>query len=352
MFVFKCPSVSAQLTLGGGGKKEPPSEKSSENSLEISEEISLDDDFEDTSATVSLEKVIKEDSGPKLGASQTTQCTAGIKIVGGSKNANKLYVSVVVPMEWPEQKVRIVKEVIPPAVNVSYRDVGVGTFKGGRIMEINIPKLPAGKAVEVLVTFEVIRQEQLAPTETAQYVIPKAVPKDVRVHLLPSPKIESNDRKFKQIFKETTEGIETDWKKVEAVYDYVREKVRYREELKRNPVKGALAALKDGDGDCEDMCALFVAICRAGDVPARTVFVKGHCYAEFYLEDETKKGYWFPCQVSGSYAFGNMPDKRYVVQKGDNFRIDKEQLRFIKSVFTGEIPSDSTQPKYEFVQIR
>ena len=85
-------------------------------------------------------------------------------------------------------------------------------------------------------------------------------------------------------------------------------------------IKGALAALKDGTGDCEELTSLFIAICRAADVPARTVWVPGHCYPEFYLLDEKGEGHWFPCQAAGTREFGGITETRPVLQKGDNIR--------------------------------
>ena len=64
-------------------------------------------------------------------------------------------------------------------------------------------------------------------------------------------------------------------------------------------MKGALAALRDGTGDCEEITSLFIAICRAADIPARTVWVPGHCYPEFYLVDDKGQGHWFPVPVGG-----------------------------------------------------
>ena len=321
----------AQLNLGGSSDSKPAK-----------------------SGKVSVSQQLDEDNGPKLGGSQTTECTAGIRLTGGSGDAGKLYVTLVAPMNWPEQTVKIKREDIPPSVKVTYQDVGGGSFTGAKLMAISIPSLPAGSMMDVLVTFEVTRSEQIAPIDTAQYSIMDTdkLPRDVKIHLLPSIKIESTHKPFKKIFKEITEDKETGWEKVEAVYNYTREKVQYREELKSRDVQGAVAAFKSGEGDCEDLCSLFIALCRAGGIPARTVFVKGHCYAEFYLVDENKEGHWFPCQVAGSYAFGSMPDTRYIVQKGDNFVIDKEKMRFVKSIFTGKIAGDSTPPRYQFVEIR
>ena len=119
--------------------------------------------------------------------------------------------------------------------------------------------------------------------------------------------------------KEIGADKEKAWDRVEAIYDWVREKVKY----KNGPLKGALAALKDGTGDCEELSSLFIAICRAADIPARTVWVPGHCYPEFYLVDDKGAGHWFPCQSAGSREFGGITEIRPILQKGDNFRPPK-----------------------------
>jgi hypothetical protein len=109
------------------------------------------------------------------------------------------------------------------------------------------------------------------------------------------------------------------------------------------------------------MSCLFVALCRAGKIPARIVRVPEHCYAEFYLELKPEgrtgskrgtvpSGFWFPCQVSGTYSFGGIPEKRVILQKGDSFPhpdVDKPRAKtlFLEEGFQGTgIPS-----KHQFV---
>ena len=103
---------------------------------------------------------------------------------------------------------------------------------------------------------------------------------------------------------------------MEAVYDWVQAEIKYVNGME----KGALAALKDKTGDCKELSALFVAICRAKGIPARMVRVPDHCYAEFYLADTAGVGHWFPCQPAGDKAFGEMPFQYVILQKGDNFQ--------------------------------
>ena len=72
----------------------------------------------------------------------------------------------------------------------------------------------------------------------------------------------------------------------ELIYDHVRDNVEYR----NGRLKGALAALRDGHGDCEELSSLFIAVCRANKIPARTIWVPNHCYPEFYLVDQDGEG--------------------------------------------------------------
>lgn len=286
--------------------------------------------------------------GPRLGNSLTQRWKAGMVIAGGRGMSRNVIGTAPVPINWPEQEVKVLEENITPPARVAYRVLDGGV----RQMVVKIPALRPGMKAEATVTLEVTRYVQLPPENTENYEIVSSrdLPRRVRKYLAPSPYIESNHRTFRKLFSEITEGKETDWEKIEAIYQYVRENVQYKEELKRQPIKGAMEAHRDGDGDCEDMTALFIAICRAGDVPARTVWVPEHCYAEFYLQStENGKGYWFPCQVAGSYAFGGMPDLRLILQKGDNFRVPEypsERRRYVPEDLSGV----GARPRPDFIR--
>jgi hypothetical protein len=138
-----------------------------------------------------------------------------------------------------------------------------------------------------------------------------------------------------------------DWEKAEAIFDWVRAKVEYRFDRQ---IKGARQALDDGFGDCEELTSLFVAMCRVAGIPARSVWVPGHCYPEFYLEDEQGKGHWYPCQAAGTRIFGAMPEARPVLQKGDNFRIpgSRQPQRYVQETVTAK--NADADPEVQFVQ--
>jgi len=111
-----------------------------------------------------------------------------------------------------------------------------------------------------------------------------------------SPFIETRHVKILAAAKEATAGQTDDWLKAQAIYDWVREHVKY----KTGELKGAARALADKEGDTDELVSLFIAMCRAQKIPARTVFELDHCHAEFYLEDAKGKGHWFPCQPAGA----------------------------------------------------
>jgi len=298
--------------------------------------------------------------GTELGEAKPGRWKIGITItaVGGPCSGVVGYVPI--PMDWPEQEVRVVEEDVSPSAKTSEKTID-GTV---RVMVVKIGRLRTGETAKALVTYEVTHRPQLPPETTDQYVMPdtRKMRRDVRRYLGASPKIECKDPKIRRLADEivpdkprssgekdtdsessqedtdeaspSAAGQPTAWERVEAIYDWVREHVTY----KRGPQKSALETLKDRTADCEGMTALFIALCRAKGVPARTVWVQGHCYPEFYLEDRQGKGHWFPCQVAGDRAMGGIPETKPIFQKGDNFRSlgnSRDRVHYLSTLVTG-----------------
>ncbi len=272
-------------------------------------------------------------NGPRPDRTLVQRFKVGV-IIKATGACQGIKATLPVPTEWPEQKVQVVDEDISPDVRgLEYRIVG-GTVKQ---MLVNIPALAAGDEARAILTLEIARATLLPPQETSHYTSPKKPDRAMQNYLGVSPYIETNHPKIKAVAKQLaaeTEG-KTDWEKVEAIYDWVREHVEYR----NGDIKGAARALKDKTGDCEELSALFIAICRINKIPARTVWVPEHCYSEFYLVDEAGDGYWFPCQNAGTRAFGGIPEQRPILQKGDNFRDPdrpRERMRYLSEFMSGE----------------
>ena len=284
-----------------------------------------------------------DSKGGKLGGASVQYWQAGMIITARSGPCRGLVGTAPIPIDWPEQEVKIVEEDFSPTARISYRMVE-GTVKQ---LVVEIPFLPGGEECRAVVTVEVKRHSQLPPEETDVFILPdkRKLPRAVRPYLGPSPGIESTSSRIKSVAKQFDVDGPKPWGQVEAIYDWVRANV----EQKQGNQGGAMAALKSGSGDHEDLASLFIALCRASDVPARTVWVQGHCYPEFYLEDAEGDGHWFPCQVAGSRAFGEMPDHRPIIQKGDNFRSPsnrRERKRYLPETLDGA----GGRPSVKFVR--
>ena len=282
--------------------------------------------------------------GPTLQAPVTKKYQCGVRITAGAGPCKSIVVTIPVPIDWPEQQVQVLNEDISPTVTrVDYRPLG----KGVRQMVVEIPLLPARQEAHALVTFEVTKHTLLAPAETTEFEIPKKLPKDMSIYLGTSPLIESRHTKIVSLAKELVADKENAWAKVEALYDWVRENVKYE----NGELKGAIRALNDKTGDCEELTSLFIALCRTQKIPARTVWVPGHCYPEFYLNDAEGNGYWFPCQAAGSRAFGGIPEERPILQKGDNFKDpdrSRERFRYVSENLRAK--PEGGPPKVKFIR--
>lgn len=288
--------------------------------------------------------------GPQLDKQLVGRWQVGFVVTAENGPCVGILGTVPLPIDWPEQQVQIVKEDFSPFVRgVDYR-MQAGALQQ---MVVTIPELPAGEEARAVVTLEISRYSLLPPDETSLLVVPnpKKLPKDIRPFLGSSPHIESQHRKIKSLAKEILKQNEQApaWEKVEAIYDWVRDNVEYQE----GPIKGAVEALKDKTGDCEELTSLFIALSRASGVPARMVWVPGHCYPEFYLQDDEGHGHWFPCQAAGSRAFGGIPEHRPILQKGDNFRTPekpREAQRYVAEYLTGKPVAGGGKPKVKFIR--
>lgn len=280
--------------------------------------------------------------GIKPGETSVTRWQAGVTVTAASGPCQGIVATFPVPVEWPEQDVKVVAEDVSPLVKMSERFTD-----GVKQMVATMPMIPYGEEARALVTFEITRRAIQPPADTAVYRVPESrkLPRDVRPYLAQSPGIECRNPRVVALAKELAGGKEGGWDKVRAMYDWVRSNVAQAE----GPLRGAAAALKDRRGNHEDLTSLFIALCRAGDVPARTVWIPQHCYPEFYLVDDQGKGQWFPCDMVGESSFGGTTEARPILEKGDSFRNPtnpRDRMRYLPENLTGA----GGQPKVRFVR--
>lgn len=314
------------------------------------------------SASFALAKVNADEVTPSLppqefGPPSTIKFRVGAEITASRGACRGIVSMVTVPLECPEQQVTILAEDISPEV----REATFRSLPGGEVKQflISVPQLPRDAVARAIVTCEVTTRPILPPENTEDLVIPKKLHKDIRGYTSASPYIESRHQRVRSLSKEVLKDVEdsiTDWERIEKIYDWVLENIEYVE----GPDKPAIDTIRDGQADCQGRSAVFVALCRANNIPARIVWVDGHVYPEFYMEhrdDEGKKsktplGRWYPCESAGSRAFGEMPLARTILQKGDNFRVpehkDKNRLRYATDYTIGLPSPGGGKPKVKY----
>ena len=310
-------------------------------------------------------KAAAEGTFVRYGETQVTNYQVGASVTAKRGAVRDVLAIVAVPLSCPEQEVELVEEDISDYVRShDYRLLSGG---GARQMLIRVPQLPNKAEAHAILTFEVRTRVILPPADTSELVIPKKPSHALKRYLGKSPFIETKHSKFKKLIKlilgelespaedasgETPEEQHppiTDWQRVEAIYTYVQDSIQY----KVQDDKSALATLKDGHGDCQNISALFVALCRTSKIPARIVWVHQHNYPEFCLADAEGKLHWFPCESSGTRAFGEMPLARVIMQKGDNFKVPerRKSLRYASDYMIG-LPAapGGGPPSHKFIR--
>lgn len=278
----------------------------------------------------------------KLGKVVTSRWRFGVEVSTEGGPVTGIAASLPVPMEWPEQKVKIVAEDITRGTKVHYRVVD-GAVKQ---MLVNIPKLADGDTARAIITFEIEKSWIDEPDSTAGLRLPKAS-RELAKFLSASPYIESNDARIKKIAAAEVQDSDEPWHQAQQLFTWTRANVKYKF---AEAIKPAVDALQDGEGDCEELSSLFIAFCRVRKIPARAVWVPGHTYPEFYLEDASGQGHWYPCQAAGEAPdFGRMPEDRPILQKGDNLRIPGESSpqRYAKQTLKAK--NAVSPPKVRFV---
>lgn len=267
----------------------------------------------------------------------------GVVVSSPAGAVNGIVATLPVPTAWPEQAVKKMGEEITPLVGkVSYRKLD-----GVTQMVVTIPRLAMGDEARAVVTLQITKRAITPPSDGTATLLPRKTAATVSKYLKPSPFIESTDKKIRELLPEITGEVEAPWDQSEAIFKWVRENVRYEFAEKISPAIEALEARK---GDCEELSSLFIAFCRASKIPARAVWVPGHCYPEFYLEDAEGKGHWYPCQAAGAaYDFAKMNEARPILQKGDNFKVPEERLpqRYVKQ--TLKAANATANPVVKFV---
>jgi transglutaminase-like putative cysteine protease len=265
-----------------------------------------------------------------------------------------------IPMDWAEQRARLIG-----SPKVTQGGKYTETVKRGQCatMKFTIPSIAAGESAGVELLYEITRWRMQFDYPTEELDLPHGAPPDVRDQFVKNdaPGLEMKHPKIVGLTRELEKkhAGERPWDLVKGFWQWTRDHV----EFKNGNFRGALFAIEQKCGDCEEMSALFVSMCRLSGVIARSVWVEGHNYPEFYLVDSHGKGHWIPAQVVGPPWFGEMTEYRPIFQKGDRFYdpFQRQHVRYtpqtlkadgkVKPKFTVEhlilADSDINGPTYE-----
>jgi len=266
--------------------------------------------------------------GPRYGDPVESTLVRGLRIItpGGARGVTATFPA---PATWPEQEVEIAETTKPAAV----RGLVDRNIPGGsKQIVVSIPSLRPGDDTKIEITYTVRRRSILPPEDTEKLHIPQRLPPALKVYLQPSPGIQTTNAKIKTTAAEIAADNPQGWALARKTFDWVRANLKYV----GGDLRGALWAAEHGQGDCEEYTSLFIALARANGLPARAVWVPGHCYAEFYLEDKAGQGYWFPCDLLAENQPGSLQSTLPILQKGDSFKVPEHRTkqRYLAETFS------------------
>jgi transglutaminase-like putative cysteine protease len=237
----------------------------------------------------------------------------GIQLEGQKGSASAIKASTPVPLELPEQQI---DDVAIDTVGCA-AEIRRLTPEAGQLF-LAAPSIEPGQTIVARARYRLTLRKQYHAYEKDQFVETPEVSKEFkRLYLQDSPGIQTRHKAVRELVKEISGQLSHAWDKARAYHAWVWENIAGRQGRYTNVV----TALKDRVGDCEEKAAVFVALCRASDIPARLVWVPNHNWAEIYLTNEQKEGVWIPVHTSCYSWFGWTGVHKLVLQKGDSIPV-------------------------------
>ena len=228
------------------------------------------------------------------------------------------------PLEWPEQKLKLLSEKVTPGAKLTEQ-----VFRGqAGLMRLSVSTIAKGEAAGVERLYEVTRYRTRFTLPPEELKPARSVPAELREQLTSAaPGIETSDPRMIELAASLRNDQQLAWDRVRSIWRWTRDNVKFQ----NGDFRGALFAIEERCGACEEMSALFIGLLRLNGLQGRTVWVEGHDYPEFYLIDKKGKGHWIPAQVVGPEWFGEMTEYRPIFQKGDRF-YDPFQKQYVRYV--------------------
>ena len=264
----------------------------------------------------------------------------GMEIMGRG-DAVQIAATTPVPGEFPEQKIDAV-EIKTEGCSARVKQLAEGASQ----LEIIAPEIAKGQVIRAVAQFKMTLKKQYLGHTQERFPSRQAPPAEIRKsYLQDSPGIQVNDAKVKKLALEIIGSEQHPWEQAASVARWIRNEIKPQLGIYTN----VLTALDKRRGDCEEMAAVFVALCRAVNIPARLVWVPNHNWAEFYLQDEKGTGHWIPVHTACYHWFGWSGVHELVLQKGD--RISHPQDRKTVRLLEDWMRWSGARPASRFVGI-
>lgn len=227
----------------------------------------------------------------------------------GNGSVGDVLATTVVPVECPEQKLEE-ERIEASGCRAEVRQLS----PTARQLVVYAPEMEKGQKVSAAVTFKATISKQFLGYERSQFPEKQSVAADVRRQYLgDSPGIETHSPQVKSLAKELNAGEKHPWDLAQRFAEWIPKHIRPQQ----GPYTNVVTALEKRVGDCEEMSAVFVALCRAVGIPARLVWIPNHNWAEFHLADTDGQGHWIPAHTACYSWFGWVGAHELILQKGD-----------------------------------
>jgi hypothetical protein len=245
----------------------------------------------------------------------------GIELTGRG-GGTQIKATTPLPVDCPEQKLEG-GELQTQGCEAQIREVG----ENARQLSLDAPQIAQGQTVFAKVTYKATLYKQYHNYQRGQFPQKQTVPADVgKLYLGESPGIQARSKEVRDLLNALRGDLKHPWDLAEKFAAWVP---RNMQPL-IGPYMGVIKALQKRQGDCAEMSAVFVALCRAAEIPARLVWIPNHNWAEIYLTDKAGKGHWIPVHTACYFWFGWTGAHELVIQKGDRVRMPERGNRFFR----------------------
>jgi hypothetical protein len=247
------------------------------------------------------------------------EAMVGIELEGRG-NGTELKATTPAPVECPEQKI-VAERIETHGCEAEVRQLGAFA----RQLFLRAPGIAKGQVISAKAHYKLTLYKQFENYHREQFPERQTIPTSVqKTYLGDSPGIETRAPEVRQLLGELSSGQEHPWDLAKKFAGWIRGHMRPQ----IGPYIGVSKALQIHAGDCAEMSAVFVALCRAAGIPARLVWVPNHNWAEFFLADEKGAEHWIPVHTACYFWFGWTGAHELVIQKGDRIRFPEKKKSY------------------------